>query len=88
MDFSEALTQIKAGAKIKRKGWNNPDQYIFLFNSFELLGSPVPPDNISSELKNTFIDKFVVIKTVQNTLVPWIASQTDLLAEDWEVING
>lgn len=31
---------------------------------------------------------FVVMKTVQDTLVPWLCSQTDLLAEDWEIVEG
>ena len=34
----------------------------------------------------TWLD-FIVIKTVDNYLVPWLASQTDMLAEDWSVVD-
>lgn len=30
---------------------------------------------------------FIVMKTVDNNLVPWTASQTDILAEDWQIVD-
>jgi hypothetical protein len=31
---------------------------------------------------------YIAMKTAQNDVVPWVASQTDVLAEDWEIVNG
>ena len=70
MNFSAALTQIKEGFQVKRAGWNGKGQYIYLLRN--IINTDLPP--------------FIVIKTIDETLVPWVASQTDLLAEDWEVV--
>jgi hypothetical protein len=69
MDFSKALQEIKAGKRLKRIGWNSQNQYIALHDE--------PNDEFQ------FLP-FIYIKTVQDQFVPWLASQTDLLAEDWE----
>jgi len=69
MDFSEALVEIKGGNAVAREGWNGPDQRIFLVQ-----GAKVGPVKI---------EDFIAIKTVQGDIVPWLASQADLLTEDW-----
>jgi len=66
--FSVALGMLKDGARVTRHGWNGPGQYIRL----------IEPDANS---KMTL--PYLFIRTVQGDLVPWLASQTDLLAEDW-----
>jgi len=73
MDFGEALAQLKLGHEITRDGWNGPGQYLHLQR----------PDAGS---KMTL--PYIYITTVQGDLVPWLASQTDILAEDWSVLVG
>lgn len=68
--FDTALTFLKAGGRIARAGWNGKGQYLQIQR----------PDAHS---KMTL--PYIYIRTVQGDLVPWLASQTDLLAEDWEV---
>lgn len=72
MTFSEALEQLKAGRRLTRTGWNGPGQYIALQR----------PD-----LGSKMTLPYIYIRTVSGALVPWLASQTDLLAEDWEVVH-
>lgn len=72
MDIGEAVAAIKDGGKICRAGWNGQGMYLAL----QL------PDQTS---KMTF--PYVYIRTVQGDLVPWLCSQTDLLATDWELVN-
>lgn len=90
MDFSIALALAKAGFKISRKGWNGPGQYVVLQKGY--------PDGIAinantaeaTGLNEGSIGRFLpymMIKTVDDAFVPWLASQTDLLAEDWEVVR-
>ena len=69
MTFDHALKAIKAGVRVVRKGWNGPGQYLELQT----------PDKHS---KMTL--PYIYIRTVQGDLVPWLASQTDLLTDDWE----
>ena len=74
MDFSQALVELKkTGSKLSREGWNGPNQYIELQK---------PDENSKMTLP------YIFIRTVQEELVPWLASQTDLLAEDWKVVGA
>lgn len=68
MNFGEALRELKAGYSVTRKGWNGQGQYLRLQR----------PDG-HSKMRHPYI----YISPVDGRLVPWVASQTDLLAEDW-----
>lgn len=72
LTFSDALINIKQGAKLTRAGWNGKGQFIAM---------QTPDENSKMSLPYLFIS------TVDGKLVPWLASQTDLLAEDWEVVT-
>jgi len=69
-DFGWALDLLRSGERVCREGWNGKGQYLEL---------QVPDQNSKMTLP------YIYIRTVQGDLVPWLASQTDLLAEDWEV---
>lgn len=68
MNFGDALGELKAGNAVSRAGWNGPNQWLRLQR----------PDAHS---KMTL--PYIYICTVTGSLVPWLASQTDLLADDW-----
>lgn len=70
LDFSEALNLLKDNQKVSRAGWNGKNMWI-------KLQRPTDLSKMSRE--------YIYMKTVNNELVPWVASQTDLLAEDWEL---
>lgn len=70
-DFGWALNQLKSGKKVYRAGWNGPKQYLQL---------QVPDENSKMTLP------YIFIKTVQGDLVPWLASQTDMLSNDWVMV--
>lgn len=69
--FGEAIERLKAGDKVTRAGWNGKDQFLEL---------QLPDKNSKMTLP------YVYISTVQGDLVPWLASQTDILSEDWQVV--
>lgn len=71
MNFGEALLCIKKGRRIARKGWNNKGMWLELQTPTELSKMTLP---------------YIYMKTADDNLVPWLASQTDILAEDWEVL--
>lgn len=70
--FGDAIRFMKGGAAVSRIGWNGPDQWIAL---------QVPDDH--SKMKKPYI----YISPVDGELVPWLASQTDMLAEDWYCVS-
>lgn len=89
MDFGAALTALRDGKKVERSGWNGRGMYIVLQQGY--------PDGIginANTAKATGIPEgtmcrfrpYLMMWTAQEDFVPWVASQTDLLADDWEVV--
>ncbi|WP_204120230.1 DUF2829 domain-containing protein [Levilactobacillus wangkuiensis] len=87
MTFGEAIEALKAGEQLKRKGWNGKGIFIALMpgNSFEDCGGHkcMTHDYI-------YIDT-TGLQTTNDSApldrLPWLASQTDMLADDWEVVQ-
>lgn len=76
MTFSEALVELKAGKKLQRSGWLNRVAFIVLVSQgdFEL------------EDMEYASRPYIIYKGSDNRVVPWVATQTDLLGEDWLVV--
>jgi hypothetical protein len=73
MDIGQAVRRLQSSDRVARAGWNGKDQYLEL---------QVPDKDSKMTLP------YVFIRTVQGDLVPWLCSQTDLLANDWEIYDG
>jgi len=67
-DIGWALRVLREGGSVCREGWNGKGMYLRL---------QVPDANSKMTLP------YVYMKTVTGDLVPWLCSQTDLLAKDW-----
>lgn len=75
MTFSEALDACKDGKRIARLGWNGKGMFVFI--SYQLDGMPY----------NLPALPFLAMKTADEKIcVGWLASQTDILANDWAVL--
>jgi hypothetical protein len=72
MNFGGALSFLKSGGKVHRNGWNGRGMYI-----------AIQPVDENSKMTRPYI----YMKTADDELVPWLASQTDILAEDWQPYN-
>lgn len=68
MNFGQALEQLKNGNQVYRQGWNGKGMWLAL---------QVPDEHSKMTLP------YIWMKTACNNRVPWLASQTDLLADDW-----
>lgn len=86
MTFSEALECLKGGQKVQRQGWNGKGMFLFLVPGSEFIVNRPPLLGIYPEGTKISYHAHVDMKTAQGDIVPWLCSQTDLLAEDWEVI--
>ncbi len=89
MTFSKALKKIKIGRKVAREGWNGKNMFIY-----HVAAASYPAGgNTHGTMKNRFPDDmvpyqaYIAMLTADETVVPWLASQSDLLADDWEVID-
>lgn len=86
MNFSEALEQIKAGKQVARAGWNGKGMFLFLVPGSTFKVSRAPLLGILEEGTEVNYQPHIDMKTADNTVVPWLASQSDLLADDWCVL--
>lgn len=84
MDFGHALTALKAGAQVRRTGWNGKGMFLFLVPGSTFQVNRPPLLGIYPEGTTINYHAHIDMKTAQDTVVPWLASQTDVLADDWE----
>lgn len=76
-DFSEALRRLKDGVMVCRTGWNGKGMHLYLVTNWNGAISTMPYDY--------HLLPWIGMKTADNGFVPWLASQTDMLAEDWMI---
>ena len=72
MNIGEAVTLLNHGAQVRRSGWNGKGMWLALQK----------PD-----AKSKMTLPYIYMSTAQGDLVPWLASQTDILATDWEIVT-
>jgi hypothetical protein len=76
MNFGDALTVLKSGGRVYRSNWNGRNMWLEL---------QVPDEDSRMTLP------YIYIKTVDDHLVPWVVSHSDVMGEDWrasDVWNG
>ena len=80
MTFGEAIEAMKKGHKVKRKGWNGKNQHIELATAISYKNADGVEVNCEHEAIGNKAIAFVGTSGVQ---MGWLASQADMLAEDW-----
>ncbi len=76
-DIGWAVNQMRLGHYVMRRGWNGKGMFLTMVHS----------DQWDSTVFNAPSQDFIAMKTAGNTLVPWLCSQSDLLADDWELFT-
>ena len=95
MNFGKAIESLKDGKKVCREGWNGKGVFIYLVKGSTVLvsllrGSAKEAALFSgkTELSNQVICDHIDMKAADGTIVVgWLASQTDMLAEDWMIVE-
>lgn len=98
MSFGHAIHALKAGQKVARAGWNGKGMWLYLVpaNSYPAQTEAAKEywidrqeaprgDNTVGPIMVPY-SAYIAMKTAQENVVPWLASQTDVLAEDWCVV--
>ena len=96
MNFGQALEALKAGKKVARRGWNGKGMYIYLVQGISVdkenlvneASIHLPSDEVAMHGTNvaTFLPRIDMRTANGDICVGWLASQTDMLAEDWEIV--
>lgn len=84
MNFGEALEAIKRGKKARRRGWNGKEQYIELAYKISYQngeGSIINGDH------QCFGNRAIAFVGTSGVQIGWLASQADMLSEDWEILD-
>jgi len=84
LTFGEAIEALKVGEKVSRAGWNGKGMFIYYVpaNSY-----PVQTDAARSVFGDMVPYRaYLAMKTVNDEVVPWLASQSDVLESDWEIV--
>jgi len=96
MNFGKALKALKSGDRVARVGWNGKGIFIFLVPGSTFKVNRPPLLGIHDEGTEIEYHAHIDIDTTglvstnpaaPRCVVPWFASQTDLLSEDWEVLS-
>lgn len=84
MNISTAVSAMRDDKKVARKNWNGKGMYLYIVPGASYL---TKTEIAKEEFGETApYREYIAMKTVDNEVVPWTASQTDILAEDWEII--
>ena len=84
MNFGDALAAVKDGHAVARKGWNGTGQFVYLISARDLqVGLKYGYGEYEGE--PVFTDVLAIRTTHNQIQVGWLASQSDMLANDWYV---
>jgi hypothetical protein len=85
LSFGHAVEALKTGARLARAGWNSKNQYVYY----------VPANNYPSQTESAKLEfgdmvpyrAYLAIKTAQNDVATWVPSISDVLADDWQIVE-
>lgn len=85
-DFGYALRLLKLGVKVARQGWNGKGMYLYLVPENRYPPTTPSGQAIADKHEDGLVPygAYIAMKTAQDNVVPWLASQTDILANDWQ----
>lgn len=94
LNFGQAIEALKTGARVQRAGWNGKGMWLILIRPNEqaedsIMAGHVYTDTywgVQDDAAELTIAPVIALRTAQDTLqLGWLASQADMLAEDWRV---
>ena len=87
MSFGLAIEAMKKGKKVSRRGWNGKGMFLYYVPEGRYPARTDAAKSIAEEDGKVDDGAYIAMKTAQGNAVPWLARQTDILADDWEVVE-
>ena len=87
MSFGLAIEAMKKGKKVARRGWNGKGMFLYYVPEGRYPARTDAAKSFAAEDGKVDYGAYIAMKTAQGNVVPWLASQTDMLADDWEVVE-
>lgn len=85
LSFGDAINLLKQGKKLQREGWNGKGQYIELATNISYKNNN---DEIINSEHDAIGNKAIAFVGTSGIQLGWLASQADMLADDWEIIES
>lgn len=87
--FGDAIELLKSGKKVARSGWNGKGMFLYYVPENKYPAARNTLNTLDGLFEDNLVPygAYIAMKTAQNNVVPWLASQTDVLAEDWAIIE-
>lgn len=86
-DFGGVLQLLTAGRKMARAGWNGKGMFIYYVRGSTFQVNREPLLGIYPEGTTINYQPHIDMRTADGDCVPWVASQTDLMADDWVIVE-
>ena len=87
MTFGLAIEMMKKGKKVAREGWNGKGMFLYYVPVASYTPCTPIGEECATDNGKVPYGAYIAMKTAQGNVVPWLASQTDMLAEDWVVVE-
>jgi hypothetical protein len=97
MNFGDAIEAMKKGKKVARRGWNGNGMFVYLVNGSTVNGELLrgaarehvyPTLTGPTDETRVMVCPHIDMKAADGSIVVgWLASQTDMLSEDWEIVE-
>lgn len=86
MTFGMAIEAMKQGFKVSRTGWNGKGMFLYYVTADYYPVKMAAAKSFYGENAMVPYRAYIAMKTVDNDVVPWVASQSDILANDWNIV--
>jgi hypothetical protein len=83
-DFGTAIQLLKEGKKVQRSGWNGKNQYIELATNISYKNNN---DEIINAEHDAIGNRAIAFVGTSGVQLGWLASQADMLSEDWKIVE-
>lgn len=89
LSFGDAIAALKEGLRVERAGWNGKGMFLYYVPENKYPASRNEHGTMVGMFKDDMVPygAYIAMKTAQNNVVPWLASQTDVLADDWQIVE-
>jgi hypothetical protein len=88
MEFGQALTGLKHGSRATREGWNGKGMWVVMVGAGHYdVGARTVGLNVRKDPAPN-LRPWLGLKAHNGDFVPWVASQSDILADDWVVLDA
>lgn len=84
--FGLAIEAAKKGCKIARRGWNGKGMFLYYVPEGRYLARTDAAKSIAAEDGKVDYGAYIAMKIANGNVVPWLASQTDILTDDWVIV--